>query len=109
MSALFRKRSLPEELQVMPANLQILEFIGLWGSWAHFYRFVVLFLYAFSIIFLPKLVNGIGSSDTAAITKGIAEFVFEASIYVPIVIFAVKRRTFYKLMDRFNNFFRRGW
>ncbi|KAL1401906.1 hypothetical protein pipiens_006313 [Culex pipiens pipiens] len=101
------KKPLPEELLVMPANLRILEFIGLWGSWDNFYRFVVLFLYAFSIIFLPKLVDGIGSSDSAAIIKGIAEFVFEASIYVPIVIFAVKRRTFEKLMDEFEDFFRK--
>ncbi|KAL1403513.1 hypothetical protein pipiens_005653 [Culex pipiens pipiens] len=91
--------TLPEELRAMPFTLRIMEFVGLWGSWANFYRFALLYSLGIMDIVFPKIFLGIGSDDVTAICKGVAELMFELSIYCTLAILAAKRKTFEQKID----------
>ncbi|XP_039436806.1 uncharacterized protein LOC120418448 [Culex pipiens pallens] len=98
--------SLPEELQVMPFNLRIMAHVGLWGPRYRVYRFWALFTFGTMVILFPKTVLGIGSDDVTAICKGLAELNFEASIYIPMAIFALKRDAFERVIQGLDEIFR---
>ncbi|EDS41960.1 olfactory receptor [Culex quinquefasciatus] len=103
-SAVFRRR-LPEELQIMPYTLRVLEFVGLWGSWNQFPFFVLFMTTGTMVILFPKAFLGIGHSEFAIMAKGIAEFIFEANIYLSALIFSTKRASFVKVVNGLAEFF----
>ncbi|KAL9692061.1 hypothetical protein quinque_015817 [Culex quinquefasciatus] len=80
--------------------------VGLWGPRFRVYRFWALFTFGTMVILFPKTVLGIGSDDVTAICKGLAELNFEASIYIPMAIFALKRDAFERVVQGWTRFFR---
>lgn len=60
------------------------------------------------VIMFPKVVFGIGSSDATAICKGVAEFIFELSNFVTLVILALKRTALERLIQELEDFVREG-
>nr|AXY87599.1 odorant receptor 32 [Culex quinquefasciatus] len=99
---------LPSELEVMPFILRLMEFIGLWGPPGQIVRFLAAFGWGTMIILFPKAVLGIGSARFDAIAKGIAEFIFEGSLFVATAIFASKRIAFERLIDGLKEIFQRA-
>ncbi|KAL9708378.1 hypothetical protein quinque_011896 [Culex quinquefasciatus] len=104
--ATVRWASLPEHLRAMPFNLRFMGFIGLWGPRREICKFLVPLIFATMVIMFPKVVFGIGSSDATAICKGVAEFIFELSNFVTLVILALKRTALERLIQELEDFVR---
>ncbi|KAL1401908.1 hypothetical protein pipiens_006315 [Culex pipiens pipiens] len=98
---------LPPELAVMPINLRLMELVGLWGPPDQFWRFLTAFGWGTAVILFPKAVLGMGSRDFDKVAKGVAEFIFEFTIFVSLVIFVANRGKFERAIDGLREIFHR--
>ncbi|XP_058448595.1 odorant receptor 13a-like [Malaya genurostris] len=85
--------------QVLPLGLKLLQYIGLWGDSRVRYKYVLMVSYIVAVWVGPKIVLGSGKDGFNSFVRNIAEIVFSSENCITIVMFAVKNRTFGKLVD----------
>lgn len=101
-------QSLPPELQIMSFQLRLMKLIGLVGPKGHIHRFFLAFGWATFVILFPKTVLGFGSTRFDAITKGLAELLFEGNLFIVIVALVLKLPLFKRMVHLISYFIRQG-
>lgn len=100
--------SLPPELQIMSFQLRLMKLIGLVGPKGRIHRFFLAFGWATFVILFPKTVLGFGSTRFDAITKGIAELLFEGNLLIVTAALVLKLPQFKRIVHLISNFIRQG-